>query len=75
MHVESPAARHALSAWLGRKTRKTATDVTEYNLFLGTTADATNLHDSGDATATTLNLTSLPTNEEAVYAWLYSLIA
>ena len=32
------------------------TGVKEYKLFLGTTADATNVYDSGDTTATTLNV-------------------
>jgi len=47
----------------------------EYMLYLGTTGVRSNdLYNSGPTTATSVNVTGLPTNGESIYARLYSLI-
>jgi hypothetical protein len=48
---------------------------TEYMLYLGSTGvRSNNLYNSGATTATSVNVTDLPTNGETIYARLYSLI-
>jgi hypothetical protein len=48
---------------------------TEYMLYLGSTGvRSNNLYNSGPTTATSVNVTDLPTNGETIYARLYSLI-
>jgi hypothetical protein len=48
---------------------------TEYMFYLGSTGvRSKNLYNSGPTTATSVNVTGLPTNGETIYARLYSLI-
>jgi hypothetical protein len=47
-------------------------DTTGYSLWLGTTAGTDNVYHSGEVTTTSVTVSSLPTNGEAIYATLYT---
>ena len=47
---------------------------THFILYLGTSAGSSNLYNSGNVTATSETVSSLPSNGETVYARIYSLI-
>lgn len=48
------------------------TGPTAYWLYLGTTAGASNLYNSGSLSGTSVTVNNLPTNSEAIYATLFS---
>jgi serine protease len=53
----------------------TGTNVSAYWLYIGTTAGANNLHDSGQLSTTSRTVSGLPANGSTVYVQLWSLIA
>jgi hypothetical protein len=70
--LTSPATGSTLGTTNVVFTWTTGTGVTDYKLFLGTTAGASNLYNSGTLTTTTTTVASIPANGVTVYATLYS---
>jgi len=71
----APAPGSALTSSSATFTWSPGIGPTEYMLYLGSTGvRSNNLYNSGPTTATSVNVTDLPTNGETIYARLYSLI-
>jgi hypothetical protein len=73
--MSSPATNTTLGGSNQAFSWSTGTGVSAYWLYLGTSAGASNLYDSGQTTATSRAVTGLPTNGSTIYARLWSQIA
>ena len=72
--LTSPAPGRTLAGSSVTFTRTAGTAVTQYKLWLGTTAGSANLYSSGATSATTVTVSGLPTSGATLYGQLLSLI-